>query len=91
MGVSRQRLPLRGGNWYNTASAGVFALNLNNPRANSNSNVGFRSALLVVRSHALMGAFPVQREFKGAYFHAERQKIKLVMDAKSKIIEIRNT
>lgn len=35
---------MRGGNWNNGAGAGVFALNLNNPRAISNSNVGFRAA-----------------------------------------------
>ena len=40
-----ERLPLRGGNWWNTSGAGVFALNLNNPRGNSNWNVGFRAAL----------------------------------------------
>lgn len=39
------RLPLCGGNWGNVANAGVFNVNLNNPRSNVNSNVGFRSAL----------------------------------------------
>ena len=39
------RLPIAGGNWNNGANAGVFNLNLNNPRSNSNSNIGFRSAL----------------------------------------------
>nr|DAP06909.1 MAG TPA: TREPONEMA DENTICOLA VARIABLE PROTEIN 1 FUNCTION, PERIODONTAL DISEASE [Caudoviricetes sp.] len=39
------RLPIRGGNWNNGANAGVFYTNLNNPRSNSNNNVGFRSAL----------------------------------------------
>ena len=32
-----------GGNWTNGAIAGVWALNLNNVRANSNNNYGFRS------------------------------------------------
>ena len=40
-----QTLPFRGGNWNNGAGAGVFALNLNNPRSNVNTNVGFRAAL----------------------------------------------
>ena len=40
-----ERLPLCGGNWYNGANAGVFNLNLNNPRSNANWNIGFRSAL----------------------------------------------
>ena len=35
-------LPIAGGNWNNGASAGVFALNLNNPRSNRNSNIGAR-------------------------------------------------
>jgi RNA-directed DNA polymerase len=39
------RLPFRGGNWNNTTNAGLPALNLNNPRSNSNSNIGFRAAL----------------------------------------------
>jgi len=35
----------RGGNWNNVADAGVFALNLNNLRSNTNTNIGFRPAL----------------------------------------------
>ena len=46
LGISHERLPLRGGNYGNTTGAGVFALNLNNTRGNSGDNVGFRSALL---------------------------------------------
>lgn len=42
--------PLRGGNWTNGANAGLGALNLNNPRSNSNSNNGFRPALDNARS-----------------------------------------
>jgi len=38
-------VPYRGGNWNNGSDAGVFYLNLNNPRTNSNSNLGFRAAL----------------------------------------------
>jgi RNA-directed DNA polymerase len=36
----------RGGNWNNGSNAGVFALNLNNLRSNTNTNNGFRPALL---------------------------------------------
>lgn len=36
---------LRGGNWNNGSNAGVFAVNLNNDRTNTNSNIGFRPAL----------------------------------------------
>ena len=39
-----ERLPRRGGNWNNTSNAGVPYLNLNNPRSNSNNNIGFRLA-----------------------------------------------
>ena len=39
-------MPIRGGNWDNGSNAGVAALNLNNPRSNSNWNIGFRPALL---------------------------------------------
>lgn len=38
-------LPIRGGNRNNAGNAGVFALNLNNERSNSNTNIGFRPAL----------------------------------------------
>jgi hypothetical protein len=33
---------IRGGNWNNGANAGVFNLNLNNDRSNSNTNIGAR-------------------------------------------------
>ena len=45
MGMYYTRLPNRGGNWNNDANAGLFNLNLNNPRSNSNWNIGGRSAL----------------------------------------------
>lgn len=35
--------PIAGGNWNNGSNAGVWALNLNNVRGNSNNNVGFRA------------------------------------------------
>ena len=38
-------MPICGGNWNNAADAGVFYVNLNNPRSNANDNIGFRSAL----------------------------------------------
>ena len=37
---------IRGGNWNNGANAGVFYSNLNNPRSNSNGNVGARVAFV---------------------------------------------
>lgn len=41
----RGRCVYRGGNWNNGTNAGVFYLNGNNSRTNSNTNIGFRSAL----------------------------------------------
>ena len=35
--------PIAGGNWNNSSNAGLWALNLNNARSNSNNNVGFRA------------------------------------------------
>lgn len=68
------RLPIRGGNWNNGANAGVFELNLNNSRALSNDNVGFRSALLLWLDIADSRVCNQYREDKGAYFHAEKAK-----------------
>lgn len=39
------RVSICGGNWNNGTNAGVFYVNLNNLRSNSNGNIGFRSAL----------------------------------------------
>ncbi len=35
--------PMSSANWNNGSNAGVFTLNLNNERSNSNNNYGFRS------------------------------------------------
>lgn len=35
---------ISGGNWNNSSIAGVWALNLNNNRTNSNDNVGLRAS-----------------------------------------------
>ncbi|PMK93211.1 RNA-dependent DNA polymerase [Vibrio lentus] len=48
---ARNRFPLRGGNWNNGSNAGLGALNLNNARSNTNSNIGFRPALDNARSN----------------------------------------
>ena len=42
--MNGERLLLCGGNWCNGSSAGVFYVDLNNPRSLSSSLVGFRSA-----------------------------------------------
>lgn len=41
-----ERLPLRGGYWYNTSNAGVFFLNLNYLRSVSGGDIGFRPAFV---------------------------------------------
>lgn len=46
--------PISGGNWNNSTNAGVWALNLNNTRANSNNNVGGRSDLVSRLAKILM-------------------------------------
>ena len=44
MNNSGERLPLCGGYWYYTSNAGVFCVSLGNPRSNSVTSIGFRSA-----------------------------------------------
>jgi hypothetical protein len=58
------RLPYRGGNWNNGANAGLFALNLNNPRSNVNTNIGFRPAL-GERQKAAAHGLPLSTPSKG--------------------------
>lgn len=41
-GKGLKMVAIRGGNWNNGANAGVFNLNLNNDRSNSNTNIGAR-------------------------------------------------
>ena len=44
MNNSGERLPICGGYWNYTSSAGVFGVALNYPRSSSGTNIGFRSA-----------------------------------------------
>ena len=46
LNTSGERLPVCGGSWNNTFSAGVFYVNLNNPRTNASGYLGFRSAFV---------------------------------------------
>lgn len=41
-----EMVAFRGGSWNNTSHAGVFYLNLNNPRTITSSTIGFRSAFV---------------------------------------------
>ena len=61
-----ERLPFRGGSWWYGAASGVFALNLNNPRAFTANDVGFRAALPQARWSAPMGSGTVQRSKESA-------------------------
>lgn len=47
--------PISSGNWNNGSNAGVWALNLNNVRGNSNDNVGFRSDCVSPRTASADG------------------------------------
>lgn len=47
--------PLAGGNWNNSTNAGVWALNLNNNRGNSNTNEGFRADSMPLRRRQRQG------------------------------------
>ena len=47
---------ISGGNWNNGSNAGVWTLNLNNVRGNSNNNVGFRADSLPGWPHAALAA-----------------------------------
>ncbi|MCY1520795.1 hypothetical protein D9M68_555870 [compost metagenome] len=42
-----ERLPIRGGNWYHGAAAGVRALDLNSPRSGVGGSVGARPAFVL--------------------------------------------
>lgn len=61
------RFPNRGGNYNNGASAGVFYMNLNNGRGNSNTNIGFCSALRLRRNwiYASQGSIYGAKGLKG--------------------------
>ena len=41
-----ERIPIRGGSWYDTSNAGVFKLSLSNVRSVAYGNVGRRSAFV---------------------------------------------
>ena len=60
--------PISGGNWNNSSGAGVWTLNLNNVRTNSNNNVGFRADSVPRRSQFDQGGI------KGDAFRRVRQR-----------------
>ena len=52
MGSDIKRLPYRGGNWNNGANAGLAAVNLNNSRVNTNTNIDIDTARLIALDFA---------------------------------------
>ena len=53
--MDRKRFFYSGGNW-NNSSYGLASFNGNNPRSNSNTNIGFRAALpprQILQAHGL--------------------------------------
>ena len=63
----------RGGNWNNGTNAGVFYLNGNNSRSNSNTNIGFRSALALF-AYVLRARLCRSTKAKGTHFPADKAK-----------------
>lgn len=62
-GLSVKWLPIRGGNRNNAGNAGLAALNLNNARSNSNSNIGFRPRSQFMSGQKLRRLrLPIQRQ-----------------------------
>ena len=63
----------RGGNWNNGTNAGVFNLNFNNPRSNSNDNIGGRPASLSAGKVCMISRDHAGAETKGACFPSWRR------------------
>ena len=84
-------LPLRGGSFNNGLASGVFALNMNNSRAISTNDVGFRAALLSRSDVTALRGRIQYREDKGVRLHAERQKTRLLWMPIVAYGEVRNT
>lgn len=65
----------RGGNYNNGANAGVFYVNGNNARSNSNANIGFRSALaLLVRPAGYGSAGTIKQKGHISRPHGQRYR-----------------
>ncbi|MCK7542963.1 reverse transcriptase/maturase family protein [Marinobacter bryozoorum] len=69
-------LPIRGGNRNNGGNAGLGALNLNNVRTNSNTNIGFRPRSQISDGQKLPGYGPApSADLKGRQIHGRSRKI----------------
>lgn len=58
--------PISGSNWNDGSNAGVWALNLNNARSNSNNNVGCRLDLAHASSNSKLLTVRKGRVLSGA-------------------------
>lgn len=67
-------MPIRGGSRNNSGNAGLGALNLNNVRGNSNTNIGFRPALLYRQKRAGYCRHDGARR-KGSLFLLDRMEL----------------
>jgi len=67
-------VPYRGGNWNNGSNAGLFYLNLNNLRSNSNNNIGFRPALLRCQIRIAQGLYDSAGRKGASFLSAEEDK-----------------
>lgn len=67
-------LPIRGSAFNNTSNSGPSALNLNNPRSNSNDNIGFRSALPLCQEAYGYDRKDSTNRVKGVIFRSCRQE-----------------
>lgn len=63
-------LPIRGSSFNNASNSGPSALNLNNPRSNSNDNIGFRSALPLYQEALRLRPQGPYKRVKGVIFHS---------------------
>ena len=71
-------LPIRGSAFNNTSNSGPSALNLNNPRSNSNDNIGFLRSAPMSRSLMVTTVRTVQTGLKGLFsVPVGRKKIEL--------------
>lgn len=64
--------PIAGGNWNNASNAGLWALNLNNVRANSNNNIGFRADSIPHKSDDYSGI--KGDDFRRVVYHGKINK-----------------
>jgi hypothetical protein len=68
------RCPYRGGNWNNGGINGVFNVNLNNARSNTNTNIGGRPAFPLAGNVCMASWGYAGARIKGACFRPRQDK-----------------